>query len=567
MGCPVFRMMPAKLKEHAEESPHLLEYLHILPVEKVGIPKYYDKLDRKLKDVKNPNLIYPIHGGLYVHIYPDTSTSRNSYIAIEPGMMEDLDSIISSIEYQLVDFVHELEQADSIEEQRETLLGAMDRVVTIDQNADGHGGGGDATAPTPRFRIPFLKPKTSGAGVLLTPDQINSVRYRIVRDKVGMGILEPLLLDPNIEDISCAGLGNIFLEHKIFDSLKSNLVFHTTEQLDTFVIRMSEKINRPVTYREPVVDATLPDGSRINIVYGTDVSRRGSNFTIRKFAEDPLSIITLIEFGSINFQMAAYLSLAMRHGLNMFVSGETASGKTTLINALTAFIPPNDKIVSIEDTPELQIPHPNWLREVTRGSSKNEDSSAVGMFDLLKAALRQRPNMIIIGEIRGEEGAIAFQAMQTGHTAMATFHASTVEKLIQRLTGAPINIPKNYVDNLNLVVIQSAVQLPDGRPGRRLVSINEIIGYDPTTEGFAFIEVFRWNPATDEFEFPGYMNSFMLENRIATARGITPAKKRQIYTELDRRTRILERLHKQGVKGFQETYDVLAQAYRQGLFR
>ncbi len=192
-----------------------------------------------------------------------------------------------------------------------------------------------------------------------------------------------------------------------------------------------------MTFRNPISDATLPDGSRINIVYGGDVSTRGSNFTIRKFTAVPLSILDIIDSGGISFEMAAYLSLmvAGRHELLRLrrngVRQDDAAQRADLL------LRPAAKIVSIEDTPELQVPHPNWTREVVRGSMSDVNAS-VGMFALLKAALRQRPNAIIIGEIRGEEGAIAFQAMQTGHACAATFHASSVEKLIQRLTGTPI---------------------------------------------------------------------------------------------------------------------------------
>jgi flagellar protein FlaI len=189
------------------------------------------------------------------------------------------------------------------------------------------------------------------------------------------------------------------------------------------------------------------------------------------------------------------------------------------------------------------------------------------MFDLLKAALRQRPNEIIIGEIRGEEGAIAFQAMQTGHAAMATFHAATVEKLIQRLTGNPINVPKTYIDNLNLVLIQSAVRLPNGKSARRVLSLSEIIGYDTSSDAFSFIEMFRWNAENDTFEFTGKNNSFLLEQRIALKRGLPPAKRRMIYDEVDKRTRILQRLHKGKVTDFYELFTILAKANREGIFR
>ena len=385
-----------------------------------------------------------------------------------------------------------------------------------------------------------------------------------MRDKERLGVLEPLIGDNQIEDISCSGVGPIFIEHKLFGGLKSNITFDESDELDNFVLRLSEKIKKPVTYKNPISDATLPDGSRINIVYGNDVSTRGSNFTIRKFTAVPLSILDIIRSGGISAEMAAYLSLMVGEGMNLFVSGETASGKTTLLNALTMFYPPAAKIVTIEDTPELQVPHSNWTREVVRGSMSSSDGG-VTMFSLLRAALRQRPNAILVGEIRGEEGAIAFQAMQTGHAVAATFHASSVEKLIQRLTGAPISVPKAYVDNLNVVAIASAVRLPNGRPGRRILSLNELVGYDSQADAFSFIETYRWVPHNDTFEATGHMNSYLLENRVAPARGIDPQNKRAIYDEMAKRARLFERLLEAGRTNFFDIFKAFAQAQRQGI--
>ena len=279
-----------------------------------------------------------------------------------------------------------------------------------------------------------------------------------------------------------------------------------------------------------------------------------------------MSVLDLIDGGTLSYEMAAYISLMVGEGMNTFVSGETASGKTTMLNAISTFINPAAKIVSIEDTPELQVPHQNWIREVVRGSGK-ENTSSVTMFDLLRAALRQRPNEIVIGEIRGEEGAVAFQAMQTGHACMATFHASSVEKLIQRLTGDPINIPKTHIDNLNLVIIMSSVRLADGRPVRRVLSISEIVEYNPEANSFDFIEVFRWDPSTDSFDFPGYMNTALLEQTVALKRGIPPRDRRKIYDQLEDRVRILKKLKERGLTNFYELHSVLSQAHKQGLFR
>jgi archaeal flagellar protein FlaI len=411
--------------------------------------------------------------------------------------------------------------------------------------------------------------RNSGGGekLVMDPVQYQSIRYAIKRKLLGMGVLEPVIRDPNIEDISCSGVGNIFVEHKVFGGLRTGISFDTADSLDKYVVQLADGIKHPVTFRNPCVDATLPDGSRINIVYGTDVSKRGSNFTIRKFSGVPISILELIQFGSLNYEMAAYLSIMLQEQMNVFISGETASGKTTLMNALTTFIIPEAKIVSIEDTPELQVPHPNWIRGCTREGGKTSEASGVTMFDLLKAALRQRPNIIIVGEIRGAEGAIAFQAMQTGHACMSTFHASSVTKLIQRLTGNPINVPKSYVDNLNLVVIAQQVRLPNGQNARRVTSINEIVGYDSVNDTFSFMEVFRWKPLDDSFDARGANQSYLLEEKVAMRRGIPYEKRQQIYSQLKQRSEVLKRIQEQKMGGFFELYSVLSKAYREGYFR
>ncbi len=560
--CSIRSLLPDSLQEKADITPHLMHYLHLVPFKDLGVPAYYDVLTRKLGDLKSPNLIYRVDDEIFVHVFPDPQDARDYYVAIEPAMVENLQPVLEIMERQLLEYVEELSAAETDEEKTAVLIRAVDECFPVagqpkssaSKNSGGKGGGFGRSR----------KSHGPAAPSKITAVQQAALKYMLVRNKLGMGALEPVLRDPHIEDISCSGIGSLFIEHKIFKALKSNIAFATHEELDEFVLRMAERIGKPVTYRNPIVDATLLDGSRINIVFGSDVSRQGSNFTIRKFTATPLSIIDITNSGGIDYTMAAYLSMMVAEGMNIFVSGETASGKTTLLNALAAFVPADAKIVSIEDTPEFQVPHPNWIREVVRGSL-SADGDGVTMFNLLKAALRQRPNLIVVGEIRGEEGAVAFQAMQTGHAVMATFHASTVEKLIQRLTGNPINVPKAYVDNLNVVVIASSVKLPDGRPGRRVISVNELVGYEKATDSFAFVEVFRWNSATDVHEFTGNMNSYLLENHVAPKRGIPPEKKRLIYDELRRRAGLFEQLASQGTNDFYELYRVFAKAQREGL--
>lgn len=555
-----FQALPAILKGITEEHPFLLDYLGLLPLEQIGLPLYCPELSRKMSNEKKLNFIYPSQRkGVFVHVLNNSSDNRNAYIPLEPILFNDYTPLTRLIDIKLLDLKKELRKLMVEGSMEQQLTACVEKVVVVTEEASLIGADTPGKGKNPR--------EGAGGRIKMTPTEIAAVKYLFVRNRFGLGVLEPLISDPYIEDISCSGVGQIFIEHKIFKSLKTSLKFEQAEDLDQYVLWLAERIRKPVTFRNPIADAALPDGSRINIVYGRDVSRRGSNFTIRKFAGVPTSIFELIDFGSLNYQMLAYLAMTIGNGMNVFVSGETASGKTTLLNALTTFIHPMAKIVSIEDTPELQVPHKNWTREVVQSTKANDTSGGVTMFDLLRAALRQRPNEIIIGEIRGAEGNVAFQAMQTGHSVMATFHAASVEKLIQRITGHPISVPKSYIDNLNVVVLTSMVKLPSGKMGRRVTGIAEVAGYDPVQESFTFIESFHWNESKDVFEFTGYMTSYILEQKIAPKMGVPSRKKQRIYAELERRAKILEKLHKeQGISGFYEVLDVLSKAQREGLF-
>ncbi|AKB75365.1 Flagella-related protein FlaI [Methanosarcina lacustris Z-7289] len=588
----VYSILSSEMQEFVgrEENHHILDYICRLPMEKIGLPEFYPKISRSMKSIKRPNLIYPTGKGLAVHIYPDNEDIRNYYIPLEPCIFQKLDRKLEEVEKLLIDVIYDQDiTTKDPEEKKELLAKALEKVCDIREDLKETSGKSEGKNGGKR-KVSGKEKTSSGEGnnsekpgilgnlkeagkafkirklqkISLTPEEFRAIKYLMLRDKVGMGVLEPLLLDSNIEDISCSGLGRIFIEHKVFSSLKTTISFEENEELNSFVIQMSEKVGKPITYRDPIVDTALLDGSRINIVFGEDVSKQGSNFTIRKFMGVPISILELIDFGTLDYTMAAYMWMMLRAGMNCFVSGETASGKTTMMNAVTTFLPPESKIVSIEDTPELQVPHKNWTREVTR-STRDDSGSDVSMFDLLKAALRQRPNEIMIGEIRGVEGNIAFQAMQTGHPVMSTFHAASVEKLIQRLTGDPISVPKNYVDNLNVVIIQSAVNVPGKGMGRRVLSINEIVGYDSESQSFNFMDIFKWDPVTDTFKFTGKNNSYMLENKIAPRLGIPENQVKKIYSELDRRAKILKKIHQAGIINFYDLFNTLIKLEEAGL--
>jgi len=583
----LYRMLPENAREYVRGSPHLLEYLQIFPVNEYGIPLFFSELKRDLRSIKEPNLIYPANDNAFIHIFFDKNDVRNYYIPIEPSFLHNVESLVPALEYNLIDLLDALE-IDPItnEERTRVLKDLIKQSLYIEDSGDetipvisGKKDGNlkrklktllnkDLTArkDSDKDAIFAKIPHLPDGRIIVNQQEYNALEYLIIRDKIELGILKPFISDRYIEDISVGGIGPIFIEHKIFKGLKSVVGWDNTDVLDQFVVKLAERARRPITYRNPIVDATLPDGSRINIVYSTDISRKGSNFTIRKAMDDPISILQLIDFKTCDYMVAAYLWICIENGMSLFMSGETASGKTTTMNALTVFIPPENKIVSIEDTPELQLPHLNWVREVSKGKGSGEgEGSDVTMFDLLKAALRQRPNQIIVGEIRGVEGAVAFGAMQTGHPVLSTFHAASVEKLIQRLCGDPINIPKTYIDNLNLVIIQSSVRRPTGELVRRILSVNELVGYSTETGGFSFVEMFHWDPVTDAFEFTGKGSSFLLENKIATMLGIPDHKKAAMYFEIEKRARLLERLHKGGYTDYYDLYHMITKIKKQGL--
>jgi len=570
--CNLYKLLPPEMKKEVETNLHLLEYLHILPIDTIGIPRYIPKLESKHGDIAELNLIYKVSDQTYVHIYPNKNDVRNYYIPIEPILLTGVGSLIKQLENKLVDHLTGIDfDPENLEEKEKILRGALDAICVISnqKTVDNSSSGVKKLFGSRSF---LNGNKKEDDHIYLSKEYYEALKYSIIRDKIGVGFLDPYIHDSHIEDITCNGLGPIFIEHKVFKGLRSIIEFNDSDILNQYIIRLAERIGKPITFKNPIVDSTLPDGSRINIVFGDDISKNGSNFTIRKFNDTPFSILQIVKSGTMNYMVAAYLWLLVSEGMSGFICGETASGKTTTLNGITAFINPDSKLVSIEDTPELQIPHKNWTRETTRGSTRSGKTgegsgSDVTMFDLLKAALRQRPNYILVGEIRGVEGNVAFQAMQTGHPVMSTFHAATVEKLIQRVTADPINIPKTYIDNLNFVLIQSAVRRPDGKLVRRVLSVNEVIGFNPDKGGISFIEAFSWDPVTDSFVFSAMGSSYLLEQKIATKLGIPGKKKKVIYEEVEKRAKILERLSNEGVVNYYDFFNTVAKITKHGMLR
>nr|WP_276813985.1 type II/IV secretion system ATPase subunit [Desulfurococcus amylolyticus] len=535
-----------KEPEFGEKPEYLVKYIEEFKKRYGEEPLIVDRPSGDMRMWKKYNVIYPVGGGVFIHatnISP-RGIGYATYTVIEPPRPPP--QLLRAIEEVLALKIKPEHVAESAEEKKKILLTLLDEILVPSEKP-----------------VDYSRVKTSNSRIQANQADIDYIKYHLIRDKIGVGILEPFLRDPYLEDISAKGVGNIYIVHKIFGSMETNIGFTSEEELDEFIIRLGEKIGKPISRARPVVDATLPDGSRINIVYGTDVSLFGSNFTIRKVAKTPISVTQLIKWGTFNEYAAAYMWIMLSEGMSAFICGETASGKTTALNALAVFIRPNNKIVSIEDTAEVVLPHPNWVRELTRDTGKPE--SSVTMFDLLRAALRQRPNYIIVGEIRGAEGNIAFQAMQTGHPVLSTFHAANLERLLQRLTNQPINVPKTNLDNLNIAWFQSSVYDKRGMLVRRMISINEIIGYDPKTDSIAAIPVFTWDPVADVHRFSGRGSSYLLEEKIAVMRGISRRDIKLIYDELELRARFLRNLVEKNILDYFDVYKAVVKTYELGL--
>jgi len=389
--------------------------------------------------------------------------------------------------------------------------------------------------------------------VKLNPASAYKIMYYLRRNFRGYERLNPVLMDPHIEDISCDGIEvPIFLYHKTHRNIRTNIVFGELD-LNSFVIKLCQKSGKQISIGEPMVDATMPDGSRLQATLGKEVTTRGSSFTIRKFSGDPITPIDLIDLGTCSVDMMAYFWLAIEGNKSMIFAGGTASGKTSILNAVSLFIPPLTKVISIEDTRELTLHHDNWVAGITRKSFTVSGAGEVTMYDLLRAALRQRPEYIIVGEVRGAEALTLFQAMSTGHTTYSTMHAGDVPTVVNRLENTPINVPHAMLQSLDIICIQAQTYVNEKR-ARRTQTIVEIAGLDPKTGNIRVNELYRWEPVADAFKRAG--ESSVL-NDIINARGWTPDK---LFGELENRIKILEYMSRKGMRDY-ISVSLVVQAY------
>ncbi|PSQ16576.1 secretion system protein E [Halobacteriales archaeon QS_8_69_26] len=464
----------------------------------------------------------------FVVIFHSVKENEKKYYAIEPHLNRietDLREFLSgklrtAVKYSQDEISVEGDQDERkqvIERETKRLLHRYDlfsksqRASLVSQITGLFGDGSDPEVDDEPAQLDGISARPEPA--LLAEDsetlneyQVEKLLYLLKRDFIGYERIDPIKHDINVEDISCDGWNTrVFVYHTDYEQIISNIE-HGKEELDDFVVKLAQRSGKGISKRRPQVDATLPDGSRAQLTLGREVSDHGTNYTIRQFKDVPFTPVDLINWNTFSLEEMAFLWLCIENNKSLIFAGGTASGKTTSLNAISLFIPSNTKIVSIEDTREVELPQRNWVASVTRPSFSDDEQGDVDEFDLLEAALRQRPDYIVMGEVRGEEGRDLFQVMSTGHTSYSTFHADTVGEVLKRFTTDPINVSKTMFTALDLVSIQTQTRV-DGNKVRRNRVLTEVNHYDAENDEINVQDVYQWQAETDQFIKMGDSNT------------------------------------------------------------
>ena len=472
--------------------------------------------------------VYPIHEPyVYAAVVTEPNSQRIKYELIEPTLLKEEEKQLKEIKDILVEEIDVNLKEIGTRDKAEEYLKAKIREIIKD------------------YRLKIAE------------EAVDKLMYYIIRDFLGYGKIDPLMKDPLIEDISADGVNiPIYVWHRDYESLPTNILFKNSEELNSFIVRLAYLARKNISLAIPILDASLPDGSRIQMTYGNEITRRGSTFTIRRFRVDPLTISDLISLGTISSEMAAYFWYAIENRASILVSGGVASGKTTILNCFSMFIKPGLKLVSVEDTAELNLPHENWIPSVARtgfGDAGNR-AGAITMFDLLKAAVRQRPDYLLVGEVRGEEAYTLFQAMATGHLGMGTIHGESASSVIHRLGSEPMNIPKPLLTMIDAITVQLRTEI-NGKPVRRTRAVTEIVGLDPKTRELITNEVYRWDARHDTFEYSGH--SHILEEKMKR-KGLN---EKEVREELHKRKTVLDWMVKKGIRKYTDVVSVIRDYY------
>ncbi len=461
----------------------------------------------------------------YAHIHWDSKENELTYEVEEPILNEDEKKLLEMLE-------DGMRQAVNINVLVERTTEAMINYIN----------------KTAELLIEELNLKVS-------TETYRKIFYYLFRDFVGLNEIEPLMKDYFIEDIECNGINTpVYIVHRIYRSIKTNIIFKDMGKLTSFVEKMAQRAGRYISYASPLLDGSLPDGSRVNATYTSDITSRGPTFSIRKFTKVPWTPTQLIAFNTLSPEMLAYFWLLIQYKSNILITGGTASGKTTLLNALAFFIPPESRVVSIEDTREINLARENWLPSVARTAIGVGNVGEVDLFDLLRNSFRQNPDYVIVGEVRGKEAFVLFQGMASGHASISTMHADSVDTVIKRLETPPIELSPTLVNTLDVVAIMTHA-IVNKNQTRKLRSVVEIVKVNP--DGIALTNTpFIWNPADDKFYFKKDSKVF---EKIMERYGLS---KEEITKEFELRTRLLYEMYRRRVFDFQKVQKEINDYYK-----
>ncbi len=466
----------------------------------------------------------------YIRGTYNVATSEYILTVIEPTLTEDEEVLLKLIKETL---------EKTLEYEWEKLT-VMDKKTYLEKSVDS-----------------FIKSR----GLSIEPISKDKISYFIARDFVGYGPIDALMNDLHIEDVSCDGVGiPLFVFHGKFESIKTNIVFPEEGDLNSFVVNLGQRCGKQLSVSNPILDGTTPEGHRVQATYAREVTTRGASFTIRRFKEKPFTPVELIKYGTASPEIVAYMWLSVEHGESAIICGGTASGKTATLNAMALFIPPGAKVVTMEDTREINLPHENWIPGATRSGAgeRGPDGKAAGeidMYDLVRAALRQRPNYIIVGEVRGKETYTMFQAMATGHTTYSTMHADSVKGMVNRLENPPINCPRILLTALRNVIIQTHARVGMDMV-RRIKQLIEIVGFEPETNELISNTVYEWDQASDKFIFKGH--SFLFD-KIMEMKNLTHE---ELMQEFERRVDIVKYMVSKDITDHRRIWGLIREYYK-----
>jgi archaeal flagellar protein FlaI len=519
----------AKVKPEVKKFGFASIFKAISPVQEEYDPKVHGPLV-DLSFAPKPGIeemeMYPVNEPYaYVRITYDHSTHEYTYQVLEPVLSDPEKDLLKELKERLFETLDINTKDISKEDARQKLRTASNEIM-------------------------------EDFGLRLSPLEREKIHYNMYKDFLGDGLIDPIMHDKYIEDISCDGVHTpLFAFHSSYESMKTSIAYHTADELDSFVTKLAQRAGKYISIAEPILDATMQDGSRIQMTLGQEVTAHGSTFTIRKFKDEPITPTDLIEWHTFSPLAIAYIWLCVEAGKSAIFAGGTASGKTTALNAISLFIPPMAKIVSLEDTREVKLPHPNWIPSVTRDSFDTAGRGEINMYELLRAAMRQRPEYIIVGEVRGKECQTLFQAMSTGHVTYSTTHADSVASVVHRVENPPMDVPRNMLSALDFILVQVQARV-GGKRIRRNKQIVEILDIDPRTNELITNEVFKWRSATDEHTYSG--KSYLLEE-IMEAKGWSDNRMRE---ELKRRQEVLEWMRIKKIRHYKDVAKILISYHR-----